>query len=736
MKLTEKLAQKDVDRLEGLLDKLFKSLNIDIEFTRHFVDRVNDSRNGEDITTAELAELFGATYKKYGKQLSNLNDDTQAVLNDIRSDINIPFVIDFNKKSGMLELISKTVMRKKNFKTSNKKYKVGEMKLTERLHRCVQFLNEKLIIVNKNKKAGQVLFLAGGAGCYPEGTEFMTPEGWKNIEDFNNDKVLQYDKETGKTNFVDPIEYYNLPTTKMYTIENRGVKFTTSIEHKHLLINEKTKNKEVMTTAQLLEKHDNLVRGNKKSLINTFDYSGSGLDITDDQVRLKVAIYADGHFLPRVSDQIKCRFRFKKDRKIVRAKYLLNRNNIDFKEYVEQDYNGRAGDYTVMEFEYDSKEKEFGSYWYKANNHQLEVITDEVLNWDGSIVERDTRVDVVSFSSNSKKSADFIQFAFASTGVKSNIYADNRYENTNYNVSVSQRNTTSGISKNDRTENTTTINEVSYDANMYCFQVPTGFFVVRQNDKIFVSGNSGKGFSQDKFIDVSNYKVFDVDALKSRLIKIAKKTGKNPELANLDLRKPEDVFALHKYVDDNKLADKQFLTFLNQAKKQKDLPNMLFDVTLKNIRKIKDKMLPLISIGYEPVNTHLIWVLADYKVAVIQNQERSRVVPADIVFQSHAGAAVSMHNIISGNIPDELDGEIYILLSGKDDTEIYVDNETGKAKTGISAITGRETLVIKDFSYIKVKDAGKPVKSDKEIQKQVHDWAKTRVPKEVRDLFN
>jgi hypothetical protein len=266
--------------------------------------------------------------------------------------------------------------------------------------------------------------------------------------------------------------------------------------------------------------------------------------------------------------------------------------------------------------------------------------------------------------------------------------------------------------------------------------------VVNKNKKsgqvIFLAGGggSGKSFAQEKFIDVDSYKAFDVDALKSRLIKIAQKTGKNPELANLDLRKPEDVFKLHTYVTDNKLADKQFLTFLNQAKKAKDLPNLLFDVTLKNIRKIKDKMLPLLSIGYKPQDAHLIWVLTGYEIAVLQNSERSRVVPADIMFQTHAGAAVSMSNIFEGNIPDELDGEIYVLLSGKKDTTIFIDKETGKARTGISAITGLETINIKDFSYVKVKDAGKPIKSDSEMQKQVYDWAKVRVPKEVRKLFD
>lgn len=266
--------------------------------------------------------------------------------------------------------------------------------------------------------------------------------------------------------------------------------------------------------------------------------------------------------------------------------------------------------------------------------------------------------------------------------------------------------------------------------------------IVNKNKKsgqvLFLAGGggSGKGFSQEKFIDVSSYKTFDVDALKQRLITIAKKTGKNPQLANLDLRRSQDVALLHKYVDDNKLADKQFDTFLRAIKQAKDLPNILFDVTLKSLDKIKKKASPLIEIGYEPKNVHLIWVLAEYEVAIVQNQKRSRVVPADIMFQTHAGAAVSMSNIIEGNIPEELDGEIYVLLSGNKETKLYLDKASGKVISGVSALTGKQTITIKDFSYIKLKDAGKPIKTDEEIQKQVFDWAKTRVPKEVRNLFD
>ena len=111
--------KSDLDQLERYADRLFASLGIDVEFTKHFLDRVNDERNVKQITPSELTRLFKQTYKKHGKTIAKLGPDAEAVVNDMKTDINMPFVL--NLKGGELELVAKTVMRKKDFKTSNRK---------------------------------------------------------------------------------------------------------------------------------------------------------------------------------------------------------------------------------------------------------------------------------------------------------------------------------------------------------------------------------------------------------------------------------------------------------------------------------------------------------------------------------------------------------------------------------------------------------------------------------------
>lgn len=118
------LTQADLDQLEKYLDAVYAKDNIDFEFTRHFLDRVNDQRNRKQITTGELASMFSKAEQKFGDKISKLGDQAQAVITDINTHINSPFVLSWNRKKNMFDLIAKTVMRKQGFKTSDQVLRV------------------------------------------------------------------------------------------------------------------------------------------------------------------------------------------------------------------------------------------------------------------------------------------------------------------------------------------------------------------------------------------------------------------------------------------------------------------------------------------------------------------------------------------------------------------------------------------------------------------------------------
>ena len=113
------ITRSDLAQIEKYADKLFAKVGIDVEFTRHFLDRVNDERNKKQITVQELIRLFKQTYAKYGKKISQLGDDAEAVIKDMKTDINMPFVLNWNRREQEFELVAKTIMRKRNFRTPN-----------------------------------------------------------------------------------------------------------------------------------------------------------------------------------------------------------------------------------------------------------------------------------------------------------------------------------------------------------------------------------------------------------------------------------------------------------------------------------------------------------------------------------------------------------------------------------------------------------------------------------------
>ena len=121
--------------------------------------------------------------------------------------------------------------------------------------------------------------------------------------------------------------------------------------------------------------------------------------------------------------------------------------------------------------------------WYDCTYRQLCVICDALLFLRG----------YGNFSTTSKEVADFIQFAFTATHRSANIYADGE----TYNVIVSNRKMF-GMTDSDGSK--AKIEEyITKDGFMYCFTVPSHKWVMRRNNKIVVTGNSGKSTWLNQF---------------------------------------------------------------------------------------------------------------------------------------------------------------------------------------------------------------------------------------------
>lgn len=246
-------------------------------------------------------------------------------------------------------------------------------------------------------------------------------------------------------------------------------------------------------------------------------------------------------------------------------------------------------------------------------------------------------------------------------------------------------------------------------------------------------GGSGKGFAAKNFMEADKFKVRDVDEWKRMFLKIAKEKDKHPELQGLDLRNPKDVFALHKFVDDRNVKNKTLAALLRDLKPDR-LPNIMFDITAKNIKSIT-KVIPLLTaVGYDTEDIHLVWVLTNYRIAVERNAGRSRVVPEDILLQTHEGAAKTVYDAVTkGTLPRKLlDGGIYVILNNQENTVFWTDSDGNKIKDS------KGNPVIKDFTYLTIKEPRKAISKEKSVNAQLYQWIIQNVPKTklTSDIFS
>ena len=239
---------------------------------------------------------------------------------------------------------------------------------------------------------------------------------------------------------------------------------------------------------------------------------------------------------------------------------------------------------------------------------------------------------------------------------------------------------------------------------------------------VFMAGGagSGKGFAIQNFMQGEKFKVRDVDEWKKALIKLAKMKDSDSDLAKLNLRNPEDVFKLHTIVREKGIKNKTLDMLLTGAKKDR-LPNILFDITMKDSSDISDVAPKLIDAGYDAKNIHLVWVLTSYKQAAKANKERARVVPDAILFQSHQKAAMNMLQRIksmalgnkTGVGRKHVDGQVHVVLNNREKTVFH---------------PGYEGKAVKDFAYVTIKNSGQNYLKDSDILATVIRWVLDNSP--------
>ena len=359
-----------------------------------------------------------------------------------------------------------------------------------------------------NKLKNKIVVVSGFSACVDGDTEYFNGTRWIKIKDYSEgDEVLQYHSD-GTTNLTYPQKYIKEPCKEMWYFRTKhGLNQCLTDEHEVYYITSKN-NLYHKTFKEIREQHNSNKNGFSGKFITTFNYGGKGIELTDNEIKLMCAVICDSSF-PNGTN--KCFFNLKKDRKKNALRKLLKEMNY---EWEEKEYDSMKG-YTRFFLNAPRKEKEFSPYWYNCNQHQLKIICDNIIQWDGS-----TSSDSIRFFSTSKDTADFIQFAFSACGIRANLLENDRRGRIKYNETTNKEYITKSIdyvinicnSKllsliRDKNKKIEFSKYITKDGFKYCFTVPSGILVLRRDGCIFITGNCGKDSIQKYISDNYNYQM-------------------------------------------------------------------------------------------------------------------------------------------------------------------------------------------------------------------------------------
>lgn len=206
--IKEWIPEPEIDDIDDYADDALSPL--DLKIPPHFVDRVNDKRNRPEIEADELYNFFDKLSDEKDELEDMLDSGEEVVAVDSDTDINIPLAKDRRKPNTV---VAKTIMRKKNFATSNPKL-VFEEDFFEPLDNGGQLDN--------NKEFTQALALLT-ISMMDNG---LNIEPLPNVE-FINDDIENAGKLLGKTAYYDP----NNQTIVLYTCNRHPKDILRSYAH-------------------------------------------------------------------------------------------------------------------------------------------------------------------------------------------------------------------------------------------------------------------------------------------------------------------------------------------------------------------------------------------------------------------------------------------------------------------------------------------------------------------------
>lgn len=322
------------------------------------------------------------------------------------------------------------------------------------------------------KDAETVLF------CYSDDTEILTFNGWKLFQNLtNDDKVGQYDQETGEISFVFPLEKQKFNYCgNMVNFKGRVADILVTPNHR-MLVRNKNPYTKGLYPSKVVEASN--IGANKHIPVSGLLREQS-VDYSPAQARLLIAYVADG-IKPKTEKCI-IKWNLKKERKKSRLRDLLRELKISFNE---KEYPSAIGYTDIRIQQSDVKwlmelapNKVLPELILQFSLESRIAALNELGYWDGDT----NNTECIRFFTGKQIEADIVTRLAAISGFSCSIRTDTHKPNPSWVVTL--------LPKQWRLlPQFQRKSLLPYNGEVYCVTVPKGFVVLRRNGKNFISGN-------------------------------------------------------------------------------------------------------------------------------------------------------------------------------------------------------------------------------------------------------
>lgn len=315
-----------------------------------------------------------------------------------------------------------------------------------------------------------------GRYCLTGDHEVLTDKGWVRLDKWNGGNIACWNTIGEKISFQKS-EMVKFPFSgQMVFYEDKRISQISTTEHKMYFKNHYKSEWRVGEISEMLNyAHPAIPFTGYRQVQSNLDHI---------QLRVLIMIQADGHYTAEGNIKLS----FSKLRKVERCKSLLRKAEICFnlKEYMDKSKKryvftiySRHLPLWLRMFE----NKTFDTWLF---DESADVFFDELVHWDGYQSAKNS----IQYSTVNRKNADIIQaFAHLSgracqMSIKKRSQVHNNWQDA-YILDIWLR------PKNAH-QIQRKAKKIDYTGMVYCAMTPTGFFLVRRNGRVWVTGNSGR----------------------------------------------------------------------------------------------------------------------------------------------------------------------------------------------------------------------------------------------------